>query len=101
MGSKQKETRTEQIEKYQQLLNSRTAELEEKGFKTDEIKKDRSVKHYNAEIKRTKNAISIINKRDQTIQETKTAKAEKKSKKEGNKDEPKKEKKGGNKEKSK
>ena len=92
MGSKQKETRTEQIEKYQQLLNSRTAELEKNGFKTVEINKDRSVKHYKAEIKRTKNAVSFINKRDQTIQETKTAKAEKKSKKEGTKDEPKKEK---------
>ena len=70
-------TKFAQIEKYQQLLNSRTAKLEEKGFTTDEIKKDRSVKHFKAEIKRTKNAVSSINKRDQTIQETKTAKAEK------------------------
>ena len=85
MGSKNKKIRTEQIEKYQQLLNKRKTELENKGLETELINKDKTVKHFKAEIKRTKNAIAFIVKREQTIQDTKKTKAEKSSKPAGEK----------------
>ncbi len=101
MGSKNKEIRTEQIEKYQQLLNKRTEELEKSGLQTDQINKDKHVKHLKAEIKRTKNAIAFIDKREQTKKDAKKTKADKAAKpaaenksknKESKKEEPKKKK---------
>jgi len=96
MGSKHKEIRTEQIGKYQQLLNKRIGELEKNGLQKDEINKDKHIKHLKAEIKRAKNAITFIDKREQTKQEANKAKVDKANKpaakKESKKKEPKKEK---------
>ena len=80
MASKNKDTRASQIEKYQQQLENKKAQLEKDGFKEEEINKDRTIKHLKAEIRRAKNAIAFIEKREKTLQEAKKAKADKANK---------------------
>jgi len=99
MTSKNKDTRAAQIEKYQGQLEKKKAALEKDGLKTEEINKDKTVKHLKAEIRRTKNAIAFIEDREKTFQKAKKAKADKANKpaegtkdKKGKKEEPKKEK---------
>jgi hypothetical protein len=85
MTSKNKDTRAAQIEKYQGQLEKKKADLEKDGLKTEEINKDKTVKHLKAEIRRTKNAIAFIENREKTLQESKKAKADKASKPESDK----------------
>jgi hypothetical protein len=99
MTSKNKDTRASQIEKHQEQLENKKAELEKDGLKAEEINKDKTVKHLKAEIRRTKNAIAFIENREKTLQEAKKAKADKANKaatdkkgKKGKKEEPKEEK---------
>ena len=63
MTSKNKDARTAQIEKYKAQLEKKKAELEKGGLKADEINKDKTVKHLKAEIRRTRNAIAFIEKK--------------------------------------
>lgn len=106
MTSKNKDVRAAQIEKYKVQLEKKKAELEKDGLKADEINKDKTVKHLKAEIRRTKNAIAFIEKREKTLQAAKKAKEDKANKptadkkdKKPKKEEPKKEKSKKNKEK--
>ena len=99
MASKNKDIRISQIEKYQQQLEKKKSALEKEGFKAKEINKDKTIKHLKAEIRRTKNAISSIEKREITILESKKAKEDKTAKpandkkdKKAKKEEPKEEK---------
>jgi hypothetical protein len=99
MTSKNKETRAAQIEKYKGQLEKKKAGLEKDGLKSEEINKDKTVKHLKAEIRRSKNAIAFIDNREKTLQESKKAKADKASKpatdkkgKNSKKEEPKEEK---------
>jgi len=77
MTSKNKDTRAGQIEKYQGQLENKKAGLEKDGLKAEEINKDKTIKHLKAEIRRTKNAITFIEKREKTLQEAKKAKEDK------------------------
>src|SRR5210317_1549145 len=99
MTSKNKDTRSEQIVKFQQELEKKKAELEKDGLKDEEINKDKTVKHLKAEIRRTKNAIAFIENREKTLQEAKKDKTDKANKpatdkksKKGKKEEPEEEK---------
>lgn len=80
MASKQKETRLAQIEKYQLLLTNRKTELQNKEHTEDEISKDKALKRLMAEIKRAKNAVSAIEKREKIQKDARKPKAEKPAK---------------------
>ena len=74
MGSKQKQTRQLQKERFEQLLARRNALLVERGIEKQKIAKDRVVKHLQAEINRTVRAIASINAREKVIEKAKIQK---------------------------
>ena len=71
MGSKQKQTRQLQKERFEQLLAKRNALLVERSIETQKIAKDRIIKHLQAEINRTVRAIDSINAREKVIEKSK------------------------------
>ena len=74
MGSKQKQTRQLQKERFEQLLARRNALLVERGIEKQKIAKDKVVKHLQAEINRTARAIASINAREKVIEKAKLQK---------------------------
>jgi hypothetical protein len=74
MGSKQKQTRQLQKEKFELLLTRRKALLEEKGIEKQKIIKDKVVEHLQAEINKTVRAIASINAREKVIEKLKLQK---------------------------
>jgi hypothetical protein len=74
MGSKQKQTRQLQKERFEQLLAKRNALLVEKGIEKQKIAKDKGVKHLQAEINRTVRAIDAINAREKVIEKARLQK---------------------------
>lgn len=69
MGSNKKETRLLQKAKFETLLAERKALLLEKGVHENKLKKDKAVKHLQAELNRTVRAIVSIEAREKVIQE--------------------------------
>jgi hypothetical protein len=67
MGSNQKETRLRQKEEYQQMIKKRRSLLTEKGIENDDIKKDKVLKHFQAELRRTQKAIQSIDAREKVV----------------------------------
>lgn len=90
MGSKQKQTRQLQKEKFEQLLVKRKASLVEKGIEKQKITKDKVVAHLQAEINRTVRAIASINAREKIIEQAKLKKQQNAEKKKADKTKPKK-----------
>ena len=74
MGSKQKQTRQLQKERFEQQLAKRIALLLEKGIERQKIAKDKVIKHLQAEINRTVKAIDSISAREKLIEKAKIQK---------------------------
>jgi len=92
MGSKQKQTRQLQKERFEQLLAKRTALLLEKGIEMQKIAKDKVIKHLQAEINRTVKAIDSISTREKLIEKAKIQKQKNAEKVKADKSKPKKKK---------
>ncbi len=67
MGSNQKETRLRQREEYQQMIKQRRSILTQRGTEGSDIKKDKVLKHFQAELRRTQKAIASIDEREQVV----------------------------------
>ncbi len=74
MGSKQKQTRKLQKEKFERLLAERNAWLAEKGIEKKKITKDKILKHLQAKINETVRALAAINAREKVIEKAKIQK---------------------------
>jgi hypothetical protein len=61
MGSKQKQTKERQQQEFIEQLAARKTLLLEKGLEQKSIENDRVMRHLQAELKRTRRAISTIN----------------------------------------
>lgn len=74
MGSKQKQTRQLQKERFERLLAERNALLVERGIEKQKIAKDKVIEHLQAEINKTVRAIASINAREKVIEKVKLQK---------------------------
>ena len=74
MGSNKKQTRLLQKAKFESLLAERKALLLEKGVDENKLKKDKAVKHLQAELNRTVSAIASIDARENVIEKAKIKK---------------------------
>ena len=74
MGSKQKQTRQLQKERFERQLAERNALLVERGIEKQKIAKDKVIKHLQAEINKTVRAIASINAREKVIKKVKLQK---------------------------
>ena len=76
MASNLKETRIQQKQRFLRLFSERKAALLAQGANEEKIKKDRSVKHLLAEIKRTSRAIASVDARESIINKAKLQRQE-------------------------
>lgn len=74
MGSNKKQTRLLQKAKFEKLLAERKALLLEKGVNKSKLKKDKAVKHLQAELNRVVSAIASIDAREKVIEKAKIKK---------------------------
>ena len=74
MGSNKKQTRLLQKAKFEKLLAERKALLLEKGVNESKLKKDKAVKHLQAELNRAVSAIASIDAREKVIEKAKIKK---------------------------
>lgn len=74
MGSNKKQTRLLQKAKFEKLLAERKALLLEKGVNENKLKKDKAVKHLQAELNRVVSAIASIDAREKVIEKAKIKK---------------------------
>ena len=74
MGSNKKQTRLLQKAKFEKLLAKRKTLLLEMGVQEDKLKKDKVVKHLQAELNRTNSAIVSIDAREKVIEKEKIKK---------------------------
>ena len=74
MGSNKKQTRLLQKAKFEKLLAERKALLLEKGVNENMLKKDKAVKHLQAELNRAVSAIASIDAREKVIEKAKIKK---------------------------
>ena len=74
MGSNKKQTRLLQKAKFEKLLAERKALLLEKGVIESKLKKDKAVKHLQAELNRAVSAIASIDAREKVIEEARIKK---------------------------
>ena len=74
MGSNKKQTRLLQKAKFEKLLAERKALLLEKGVIESKLKKDKVVKHLQAELNRAVSAIASIDAREKVIEKAKIKK---------------------------
>ena len=92
MGSNKKQTRLLQKEKFEQLLAERKTLLLGKGVDGQKLKKDKVVRHLQAEINKTVKAIAAIDARDKLIEKARIQKQKNAEKKKEAKLKPKKKK---------
>ena len=92
MGSKHKQTRQLQKERYEQLLTKRKAFLAEKGIRQQKRAKDKVVEHLQAKINRIARAIASINDRKTAIEKVTLKKQKSAERKKADKSKPKKQK---------
>ncbi|MBW2222134.1 MAG: hypothetical protein KAR43_05670 [Deltaproteobacteria bacterium] len=74
MGSNKKQTRLLQKAKFEKLLAERKALLLGKGVIESKLKKDKVVKHLQAELNRAVSAIASIDAREKVIEKAKIKK---------------------------
>jgi len=92
MGSKHKQSRQLQKERYEELLAKRKAFLAEKGIKQQKQAKDKVVKHLQAKINQIARAIVSIKDMETAIEKATLEKQKSAEKKKADKSKPKKKK---------
>jgi len=92
MGSKHRQTRQLQKERYEELLAKRKAFLIEKGIKQQKQAKDKIVEHLRAKINQIARAIVSIKDMETAIEKAALEKQKRSEKKKADKSKPKKQK---------
>ncbi len=92
MGSNKKQTRLLQKEKFEKQLAERKDFLLKKGVDEKNLKKDKAVKHLQAEINKAMRAIASIDARSKVIEEARLKKQKNAEKKKEDKTKSKKKK---------
>ncbi len=80
MASKDKESRLAQMAYWEEQLNQRLTQLNEKGMTPEKAAKDTEIRRIRAKIRETRDRLAIIEEKEKKLEEMAKAKAEKAAK---------------------